>query len=76
VVHDELVVLDTRTATYHALNPAASLIWAVLAEGGSQNAAVDALVTRFRITLERARVDVETTIRQLTERALLDPDAP
>ncbi len=76
IVHDEAVILDTRTDAYHALNPAAALIWAVLVEGGSPDAAVDVLVARFGIAPETATVDVEASIRQLTEGGLLVRDAP
>jgi len=72
VAHDEVVLLDTRSDAYVALNPSASLIWATLADGGSAPDAADLLADRFSIERDAALADVAALVDDLIARGLLD----
>ncbi len=72
LVHDEAVLLDTRSDAYFALNPSGAVVWSVLAEGRSEESAAEDLVAQFAVTPETARVDVAAVIDELVARGLLE----
>ena len=74
-VHDEVVIMDARADAYVGLNSSAAVIWNVLSSGGSVDAAVDAVLTRFEVTPEAARTDVADLVADLVARGVLEQGA-
>lgn len=72
-IHDEVVILDTRTDTYLGLNDTAAAAWSVLSSGGSSETAIEELTTRFDVSPDVATSDVVALIRDLLDRELLHP---
>jgi PqqD family protein of HPr-rel-A system len=54
----DLVIFDRVRGTYHALNGPASAIWRALADGGSADVVVEALVMRFDVDRDAVAADV------------------
>ncbi|XTZ15596.1 lasso peptide biosynthesis PqqD family chaperone [Micromonospora echinospora] len=65
------VVLDEERGRYFHLNPTASLVVSVVSAGGSVDEAVEAIVNRYDISVDRAREDVHKLIQQLRENHIL-----
>ena len=63
---DEVVAFDEAGAAYFGLNTAGSVLWRLLVAGSSHDDLVLALVEEFDITAERAAVDVDAFLEQLT----------
>jgi hypothetical protein len=55
------------------LNDTAAYAWELLAEERSLDELAVALVERFDVDLERARVDVQTFVDEITRLGLLEP---
>ncbi len=72
LVHDEAVLLDTRSDAYFALNPSGAVVWSVLADGRSEESAADDLAGQFAVTPETVRADVAAVIEELLARGLLE----
>lgn len=70
-VHDEVMILDTRTNQYLGLNGSGTLVWSILAGGGSVTDAVTALVTHFEVSAEAAEADVGTLLDELLRLGLI-----
>ena len=70
-LHDEIVLLDSRSDAYLGLNPSAAIVWSTLAGGHSTGQAAAALVERFGISATVAERDVATLITDLERRGLL-----
>ena len=73
---DETVILNLQSGSYHGLNQTAATMLAVLAESESVEAAVERLTGELgqdRSVIER---DVVGLCRALSERSLIERDAP
>ena len=70
-VHDEIVLLDTRTDDYLGLNPTAAVAWQVLVDGGTVEAAAADLTARFEVAPRDALGDATAFAEQMVERGLL-----
>jgi len=70
-VEGDFVLMDLRSGLYFALDPAASRIWEILAEGGGSEAAVERILADFDVEESRARRDVMELIAELTGKDLL-----
>jgi hypothetical protein len=68
----EIVALDTDASTYLSGNPAAAVLWPVLALGTTRPELVDALVGHFDIDRQTAKADVDAFLRDLEARNLLE----
>ena len=75
-VHDEVVLLDTRTGASVGLNASAAVAWSVLSAGGSAADAVAELVARFEVAPEVASADVDTLIDGLLSGGMLEAVEP
>ena len=73
-VHDETVLLDTRTAACFGLNASAAVAWSILSNGGSAGDAVEELVARFEVAPEVATADLAGLVDALVARGMLEPD--
>jgi hypothetical protein len=72
---NEVVLLDLRTSTYLSTNPAASVLWRLLADGTSRASLVDALVETYAVPREQAVADVDAFLAECRRRDLLEPTA-
>ena len=70
---EDLVVLDLRSSTYLAANPAATLLWQALERGSTRDALVAELTAEFAIDAETAGADVDAFIADCRARELLAP---
>lgn len=73
-VPGEIILFDSRSDTYHALNPAAAEVWRVLSAGLSVRAVIDTLAERFGADRGQIERDVLDFIPHALEKALLVPD--
>ena len=70
-VGDEIVILELSTSTYLTLNGTATHLWNGLVDGSTMAELVEILKERYRITVDRARADVEAFVAALSDRNLL-----
>ena len=71
---DELVILELTTSTYVTLNGSAKFLWESLADGSTLEELASSLVSRYSISTEQARSDVESFVSTLDERDLIARD--
>ena len=72
-IDNELLVLDKANDKIHQLNGTASIIWARLVDGATQEVIAKEIAEEFDIALETAEKDVDRTIKQLRDLSLLQP---
>lgn len=72
-VHDDVMILDSRHGRYLGLNGTGAIVWSILAEGGSADAAVDELAMNFDVTREHAGADVARLVQELLRLSLIVP---
>ncbi|MEU4690061.1 lasso peptide biosynthesis PqqD family chaperone [Actinoplanes sp. NPDC023714] len=65
------VLLDGRAGRYWQLNPTASVIVQVIADGGDRTLAVDVLCGQFDVDAEHAERDVDALVAELTAAGLV-----
>lgn len=65
------VLLDTITGEFFGLNPAAAVVWTVLAAGADPGDAVAAVLDAFDIDETAARIDVQELLDAIRERGLI-----
>jgi hypothetical protein len=71
-VESEVVGIDTRTATYFALNRTGALLWPALIAGTTRPVLVERLCTEFGIAPEAAAGDVDAFLKVLADQDMLD----
>lgn len=76
VVHDEVMLLDTRSDEYLGLNRTASLVWHSILGDGSLETAAQKLAATFEVTGDVARTHVESLVHQLLAKGLLEQGTP
>jgi len=69
---DEVIAIDLDSGAYFALDDAAADCWSILAAGGSLDAAIEAVATRFAVTSDETRSDLERFVAELVEAGLLE----
>jgi hypothetical protein len=72
-IEGEVVAVDTRTATYLAVNRTGAALWPALVEGAARNDLVTILADEFQIDRVNAKADVDAFIGTLVEQDLLEP---
>ncbi len=70
-VEGEVLVLDTEADLIHQLNPSASTIWRLHAEGMAPNEIAFALVSEFGIDDDTANRDVDVALARFRELQLI-----
>jgi hypothetical protein len=73
-VEDDLkhvIVMNTQSGQIFGLDNSAAMIWATLADSGSESAAVVALTAQYGIPREHAEGDVRGFVDTLVEAGLL-----
>lgn len=73
-VGDEVVVLNTQTARYLALNRTGSALWESLIAGTDEAGLASELVERFGVSLEQAQSDVAVFVADLDGHGLLESE--
>jgi hypothetical protein len=73
-IDGETVLLDLRTSMYLSVNPSATLLWRMLAQGTTHDAMVDALAGEYGIGAEQAREDVDLFVADCATRDLIEDD--
>jgi hypothetical protein len=71
-VDDSAVVLDLASSSYFQANPAGRLLLAMLVDGSSGSAMIDALCAEFGISRETAAEDVRDFLTHLDDHNLLE----
>jgi hypothetical protein len=74
-IDDEIVGIDTRTATYFALNRTGAVLWEDLLAGATRESLVDKLQQEYGLDPDAAVRDVEAFIRSLADQDILEPAA-
>jgi hypothetical protein len=72
-IEGEVVAVDTRTATYLAVNRTGAALWPVLVDGTTREDLVNILVDTYGVDANSARTDVDAFIAMLVEQELLEP---
>jgi hypothetical protein len=73
-IADEAVVLNLSTGIYFGLDSVGARIWHLLAEHGSSEPVVNALLAEYDAEEGRLRRDVEALIQQLLDKGLVARD--
>ena len=77
VVDGETVVVSPADLRYHALNPTATAVWELLADGTSVDAAVAHMTARYEVDEPTCRRDVEACLEHFAEIGIAKPlDSP
>ncbi len=67
----EIVLLVVETGAYLGLNPSATVLWGMLADGATRDELVDALHQVYGLDAERATLDVQTFLDTCARHGLL-----
>ncbi len=70
-VEDEIVGIDRLASVYFAGNPAAAVLWPLLARGCTRGEMAERLIAEFGIEASRASADAGRFVEALRSRALL-----
>jgi hypothetical protein len=70
-VGDESVVLDLKSGRYLSIDPVGSVIWSVLASGGTPESAVSAVLEEFEVTEDVVRQDMQSFVTELVRLELV-----
>jgi coenzyme PQQ synthesis protein D (PqqD) len=71
-IDGEIVALDTEASKYLAGNHTAGALWPRLAAGATRDELLEALLARFDVDAETASRDLDTFLRSLEERGLIE----
>ena len=71
-VVDDVVVLDTVSSRYHAVNASGTAVWERLAAGATVGELVEALTASFPSAAPRAAADIASFLAELDDRGLLE----
>lgn len=70
-IDGEVIALEARASIYVAANGSGSVLWRALKEGATRDGLADELVREYGIDRDRATVDADAFIAELTEHGLL-----
>ena len=70
-VDSETLLLDLRASKYLSVNPSATVLWRLLAEGTTRDALVTALIARYQIDQAQAAADVDEFLADCLARELI-----
>lgn len=71
VFDGEAIILNLATGAYYSIDKAGGLIWTSIAAGHSVEETAATLVTRYDVSPERARADVERVTDELIRERLV-----
>lgn len=72
-IHDEIMILDANQDRYLGLNGTGAIVWEILADGKSLDAAIDEIASQYEIPRETAASDVTKLVHELLELNLITP---
>lgn len=72
VVGESTVILDVDSGRSFTLDAVGTRVWTLLADTGSPQATIDALLSEFDADAAQIEQDVTTLIAQLSDKRLLD----
>ena len=72
-VGDEMILLDTDSEAYFALNAVGSLVFDSFREPTSVSDVIDAVFNTFDVARGRAESEVTSLIEDLVDRGMLEP---
>jgi hypothetical protein len=75
-IEDEVVVLDTKTSLYLALNKSGALVWPLLAEGTTRDLLVEHLVGQYDVAPSVATRDIDAFLASVRDAGLREPPDP
>lgn len=67
----EAVLLDLASGTYFGLNAVGTRIWHLIADHGSTDGIIEALLAEYEVEETLLRKEVDALIQQLIEKGLL-----
>ena len=67
----EVVLLNLATGTYFGLDAVGTRIWHLIAEHGSKETVIDALLAEYEVADDQLRRDLDDLIGRLREQGLL-----
>lgn len=70
-VDGETLLLDLEASMYLSVNPSATVLWRLLAEGTTRDALIDALEQKYSIARDRAAGDVDEFLNQCQQRGFI-----
>ena len=70
-IDEDTVILDLSAGLYYGLTGAGSDIWQLLDAGSSLPEMCQAVVSKYDVSFETARQDIEALLEQLVERQLI-----
>ena len=71
----EVLLLDLATSTYLAVNPSATLLWRLLADGTTNEALTRALADAYGLSDDDAASDVAAFLDDCRQRGLVEDGA-
>lgn len=71
----EAVILNLATGTYFGLDRVGTRIWQLIAEHGSTDKVVDAMLAEYEVDERQFRRDLDELIGRLSEKGLIRVDA-
>jgi hypothetical protein len=71
----EAVILNLGTGMYYGLDPVGTRFWNLIAEHGSTEKVIDALLTEYEVDERRLRQDLDELIRQFGAKGLVRASA-
>lgn len=72
-VHDEVMILDTRSDEFLGLNATGAAVWDVLIAGRPVAEAIDGLVENFDVARDTAEKDVAALLENLQRLGVISP---
>jgi len=75
-VGDELMVLDTNSSEYLAINKTGVALWPLLLAGATRDVLAEALAENFHIDFATAATDAARFLSSLEDLGLLEPPPP
>jgi hypothetical protein len=73
-VDGETLLLDLETSLYLSVNPSATVLWRLLAEGSTRDALIQALRDAYELDEARATEDVDAFLADCRARKFLVDD--
>ncbi len=71
VIDGEAIIINLANGIYYSTDGVGALVWGVLTEEASLDGIVEAVIARYDVSPDQARVDVERLVRELLEQNLI-----
>ncbi len=71
LVDDEIVILDVGSGQFYGINDVGAFIWELLESEVTIEELVDAVATKYSISSDTARADIDELVQQLVDSDLV-----